>query len=55
MDEAMINAILQRQSSYIAEMVNKNLFLEAKLSVVEKQLNDLVSNIEKDQAVKKKA
>jgi len=53
MDEVMVNAILQRQSSFIGEIVNKNLFLEAKISVIEKQLSDLVAKFEKDQSAKK--
>lgn len=53
MDEVMVNAILQRQSSFIGEVVNKNLFLEAKISVLEKQIADLTAAYEKDQVVKK--
>jgi hypothetical protein len=53
MDEVMINAILQRQSAFIGEVVNKNLFLEAKISVLEKQIIELTANYEKDQAAKK--
>lgn len=53
MDQNLIDAILQRQSSLIGELVNKNIFLESKLSVVEKQLVELQSKLEKDQAAKK--
>jgi len=53
MDQQLIDAILQRQSALIGELVNKNIFLEAKLSIVEKQLAELQSKVEKDQAAKK--
>ena len=53
MDQQLIDAILQRQSALIGELVNKNIFLEAKLSIAEKQLEEIQSRIEKDQAAKK--
>lgn len=53
MDENLINAILQRQAVYIADLTNKNIFQEAKISVVEKQLSEITAKYEKDQAAKK--
>lgn len=53
MEQQLIDAILQRQSAVISDLVNKNIFLEAKISVIEKQLLDLQVKLEKDQATKK--
>lgn len=53
MDENLINAILQRQAAYIADLTNKNIFQEAKISVIEKQLSEIAAKYEKDQAAKK--
>jgi len=41
MDEVLANAVLQRQSYYVSEFMNKIVVLEAKLSVVEKELLEL--------------
>lgn len=54
MDENLINAILQRQAAYIADLTNKNIFQEAKISVVEKQLSEMTAKYEKDQAARSK-
>lgn len=54
MDEELVNAVLQRQVEYINDLINKKIILEAKLSVVEKQLAEIKDKYEKDQAGKKK-
>lgn len=38
MDETLANAVLQRQSFYIGDFMNRIIILEAKLSVLEKEL-----------------
>lgn len=46
METEFINAFIQRQKSFIEEIVNKNLLLEAKLSVTEKVIAELSSKLE---------
>lgn len=53
MEQELIDAILQRQSSLIGELVNKNIFLESKVLVLERHNIELKERMEKDQAAKK--
>jgi len=53
MDEQLINAVLGRQTSYIGDLTNKNIFLEAKISVLENQLKELTAKYDKEVAAKK--
>jgi hypothetical protein len=53
MDEQLINAILGRQTAYIGDLTNKNIFLEAKISVLENQLKELTAKYDKEVAAKK--
>lgn len=53
MDEVLVNAVLQRQSYYVGEFMNKIIALESKLSVVESQLAELTAKYEKEQQQKK--
>jgi hypothetical protein len=53
MDEQLINAVLGRQTAYIGDLTNKNIFLEAKISVLENQLKELTAKYDKEVAAKK--
>lgn len=52
MDDVLANAVLQRQSYYIGDFMNRIVILEAKLSVIEKELLELKQ--EKELAAKQK-
>lgn len=52
MDEGLANAVLQRQSYYVGDFMNRIIVLEAKLSILEKELTDLKQ--EKEIAAKQK-
>lgn len=52
MDEVLANAVLQRQSYYVGEFMNKIIALEAKLMIVESQLAELSAKYEKEQQKK---
>jgi len=41
MDESLANAVLQRQSFYVGDFMNRIVMLEAKLLVLEKELATL--------------
>jgi len=47
MDTEFINVYIQKQKSFIEELVAKNLILEAKVTVTEMIAGDLTSKIQK--------
>jgi len=50
MDTEFINVFIQKQKSFIEELVAKNLILEAKVTIAEKVIADLTSKLEQSQA-----
>ena len=54
MDENLANAVLQRQSYYVGDFMNRIILLEAKISVLEKQIEESKRLLEKEQVAKQK-